>query len=182
MGLFCWPRENSAKKILHIRHNRRKVGVKLDSNGLSALFEPIVEGLGFTLWGVEYRHSQHHAVVKVFIDHEEGITVDNCSDVSHQISGILDVEDPISVAYTLEVSSPGVERPLMKQAHYLKYVGQEIKVRLSWAINERKNFLGTLTRVGEDDITVNVDGELFELPLNAVKRANLIYREINETH
>jgi len=70
----------------------------------------------------------------------------------------------------------------MKQAHYLKYVGQEIKVRLSWAINERKNFLGTLTRVGEDDITVNVDGELFELPLNAVKRANLIYREINETH
>lgn len=156
--------------------------MKLDSDGLTALFTPIVEGLGFALWGVEYRHSQNHALVKVFIDHEDGITVDDCSNVSHQISGILDVEDPISVAYTLEVSSPGVERPLMKQAHYLKYVGQEIKVRLSWAINERKNYLGTLTQVGEEDITINVDGELFELPLNAVKRANLIYREINKAH
>jgi len=154
--------------------------VKLDSDGLTALFAPIVEGLGFTLWGVEYRHSQHHALVKVYIDHEDGITVDNCSDVSHQISGVLDVEDPISVAYTLEVSSPGVERPLMRLEHYQKYVGQDIKVRLSWAVNERKNFLGKLTRVGDDDITINVDGELFELPLNAVKRANLIYREINE--
>ncbi len=154
--------------------------MKLDSDGLTALFTPIVEGLGFTLWGVEYRHSQHHALVKVYIDHEDGITVDNCSDVSHQISGVLDVEDPISVAYTLEVSSPGVERPLMRPEHYLKYIGQDIKVRLSWAVNERKNFLGKLTQASDDDITINVDGELFELPLNAVKRANLIYREINK--
>ena len=154
--------------------------MKLDSDGLATLFTPIVEGLGFTLWGVEYRHSQHHALVKVFIDHEDGITVDNCSDVSHQISGILDVEDPINVAYTLEVSSPGVERPLMKKEHFVKYIGQEIKVRLSWAVNERKNFLGKLTQVENEDITVNVDGELFELPLNAVKRANLIYREIDK--
>ena len=154
--------------------------VKLDSDGLATLFTPIVEGLGFTLWGVEYRHSQHHALVKVFIDHEDGITVDNCSDVSHQISGILDVEDPINVAYTLEVSSPGVERPLMKKEHFVKYIGQVIKVRLSWAVNERKNFLGKLTQVENEDITVNVDGELFELPLNAVKRANLIYREIDK--
>ena len=154
--------------------------MKLDSDGLATLFTPIVEGLGFTLWGVEYRHSQHHALVKVYIDHEDGITVDNCSDVSHQISGILDVEDPINVAYTLEVSSPGVERPLMKKEHFLKYIGQEIKVRLSWAVNERKNFLGKLTQVENEDITVNVDGELFELPLNAVKRANLIYREIDK--
>ena len=153
--------------------------MKLDSDSLTALFEPIVEGLGFTLWGVEYRHSQHHALVKVYIDHEDGITVDNCSDVSHQISGVLDVEDPISVAYTLEVSSPGVERPLMKRDHYLKYVGHDIKVRLSWAVNERRNFLGTLTQVGEENIEIEVDGELFELPLNAVKRANLIYSEVN---
>lgn len=156
--------------------------MKLDSDGLTALFAPIVEGLGFSLWGVDFRHSQHHALVKVYIDHEDGITVDNCSEVSHQISGILDVEDPITVAYTLEVSSPGLERPLMKQEHYLAYVGQEIKVRLSWAIQERKNYLGTLTQVSEDEITIKVDGELFELPINAVKRANLIYSEINKAH
>lgn len=156
--------------------------MKLDSDGLAALFEPVVEGLGFSLWGVEYRQSQHHALVKIFIDHEEGITVDNCSDVSHQISGILDVEDPITVAYTLEVSSPGVERPLMKQEHFKMYVGQEIKVRLSWAVNDRKNFLGKLTAVSDEEITMNVDGELYELPLNAVKRANLIYSDLNKAH
>lgn len=153
--------------------------MKLDADGLTALFTPIVQGLGYTLWGVEYRHSQHHALVKVYIDHEDGITVDDCSDVSHQISGVLDVEDPISVAYTLEVSSPGVERPLMKQEHFLRYVGEDIKVRLSWAVNERKNFLGKLTHVDEDNFKIQVDGVLYELPLNAVKRANLIYKEIN---
>ncbi len=153
--------------------------MKLDADGLTALLTPIVQGLGFTLWGVEYRHSQNHAIVKVYIDHEDGITVDDCSDVSHQISGVLDVEDPISVAYTLEVSSPGVERPLMKQEHFLKYVGEDIKVRLSWAVNERKNFLGKLTHVDEENFKIQVDGELYELPLNAVKRANLIYKEIN---
>ena len=88
--------------------------MKLDPEGLETLLGPIVEGLGFTLWGVEFRSSQKHAHLKVFIDHKDGITVDHCSDVSHQISGVLDVEDPINVPYTLEVSSPGIDRPLMK--------------------------------------------------------------------
>ena len=104
--------------------------MKLDSDGLEALFEPIVQGLGFTLWGVELRSSQNHAHLKVYIDHEDGISVDNCSDVSHQISGILDVEDPISVAYTLEVSSPGVERPLMKREHFERYLGRSASAPL----------------------------------------------------
>ena len=152
--------------------------MKLDSDGLEALFAPVVQGLGFSLWGVALRSSQHHALVKIFIDHKDGITVDNCSEVSHQISGILDVEDPISVAYTLEVSSPGVERPLMKREHFEMYLGREIKVRLSWAVQERKNFLGTLSKLSEEEVTMEVDGELVEFPLNAVKRANLIYSEL----
>lgn len=152
--------------------------MKLDSDGLEALFAPVVQGLGFTLWGVELRSSQKHAHLKLFIDHEDGITVDNCSDVSHQVSGVLDVEDPISVAYTLEVSSPGVERPLMKIEHFEKYIGHEIKVRLSWAIEGRKNFLGTLSKVDEQDISLEMDGQLIEFPFNAVKRANLVYSEL----
>ncbi|MFK8026658.1 MAG: ribosome maturation factor RimP [Gammaproteobacteria bacterium] len=151
--------------------------MKLDSDGLEALFAPIVQGLGFDLWGVQLRSSENHAHLKIFIDHDDGITVDNCSEVSHQISGILDVEDPISVAYTLEVSSPGLDRPLMKHEHFAKYLGKEIKVRLGWPVNERRNFLGTLTKLDEEDIMMMVDGELVEFPFNAVKRANLIYSD-----
>ena len=150
----------------------------MDSNSLEAMFLPIVEGLGFILWGVEFRSSQKHAHIKIFIDHDDGITVDHCSDVSHQISGILDVEDPISVPYTLEVSSPGLERPLLKIEHFNKYVGHLIKVRLTWAVEDRKNFLGTLTKVNEQDITIEVDGNSFEFPFNSVKRAHLIYSEL----
>ena len=152
--------------------------MKIDSIGLEALFAPIIEGLGYSLWGVELRSSQKHAHVKIFIDHDDGITVDDCSEVSHQISGVLDVEDPISVAYTLEVSSPGVERPLMKLEHYKKYIGNIIKVRLSWAVNERKNYLGMLKNVSDDEIVMEVDQQKVEFPFNAVKRANLIYNEL----
>ena len=149
--------------------------MKLDSQSLEALCTPVVEGMGFELWGIEFRSSQKHAHVKVFIDHKDGITVDHCSDVSHQISGVLDVEDPISVPYTLEVSSPGLERPLMKIEHYRNYIGQQIKVRLIWAIEERKNLNGELVNAADENITLLMEGEEFEFPISAVKRANLIY-------
>ena len=152
--------------------------VKLDAIGLESFLTPIVRGLGFTLWGVEYRSSQKHAHLKVFIDHERGITIDNCSDVSQHLSGVLDVEDPINVPYTLEVSSPGIDRPLMKMEHFERFVGSTIKVRLSWAISNRKNFLGTLAGVNESEIIMEIDGEKVALPFNAVKRANLISSEV----
>ncbi len=152
--------------------------MKLDSDGLEELFEPVVQGLGFNLWGVQLRSSENHAHVRIYIDHDDGITVDNCSEVSHQLSGVLDVEDPISVAYTLEVSSPGLDRPLMKLEHFKRYLGKEIKVRLGWAVQERRNFLGILTKLEEENITMTVDGELVEFPFNAVKRANLIYSDL----
>ena len=149
--------------------------MQLDTQSLEALCVPVVEGMGFELWGIEFRSSQKHAHVKVFIDHKDGITVDHCSDVSHQISGLLDVEDPISVPYTLEVSSPGVERPLMKIEHFKRYIGHDIKVRLTWAIEDRKNLNGKIEKVDDKNITIMMDGEEFEFPVNAVKRANLIY-------
>lgn len=151
--------------------------MKLDPEGLEGILKPVVEGLGFTLWGLEYRSSQKHAHLKVFIDHKDGITVDDCSDVSHQVSGVLDVEDPINVPYTLEVSSPGIDRPLMKLDHFEKYIGSTIKVRLSWAINNRKNLLGTLVEVEADEIVLEQDGEHVKFPFNAIKRANLMSSE-----
>ena len=148
--------------------------MKLDSNDFEALLAPVVQALGFTLWGVELRSSQWQAHLKLFIDHEDGITVDNCSNVSHQVSGVLDVEDPINVAYTLEVSSPGVERPLMKIAHFEKYTGHVIKVRLNWPLAGRRNFWGKLAKVDQQNISLDMDGQWIEFPFNAVKRANLV--------
>ena len=146
-----------------------------DPEGLESLLLPAIEGLGFRLWGVDYRSSPKHAHLKIFIDHDDGIQVDDCSAVSHQVAGVLDVEDPITVAYTLEVSSPGIERPLMKLQHFQLYIGKEVKVRLTWAVNNRKNFLGTLVRVDGDEVVIAVDGEELSFPVNAVKRANLVY-------
>ena len=148
----------------------------IDSQSLESLFAPVIAGLGYDLWGIEYRSSLKHAHVKIFIDHEDGITLDHCSEVSQQISALLDVEDPINVPYTLEVSSPGVERPLLKLEHYRRYVGTEIKVRLTWALEGRKNFRGELTAVEADDITLSVDSEEVSFSIDAVKRAHLIYQ------
>ncbi len=150
--------------------------MKIDSQSLESLFAPIIEGLGYDLWGIEYRSSQKHAHVKIFIDHADGITLDHCSEVSQQISAMLDVEDPISVPYTLEISSPGIERPLLKLEHYRRYIGAEIKVRLSWALEGRKNFKGELTAVEDDDITISLDSEEVSFSIDAVKRAHLIYQ------
>lgn len=150
--------------------------MKIDSQSLESLFAPVVEALGCCLWGIEFRSSQKHAHVKIFIDHEDGITLDQCSEVSQQISAVLDVEDPISVPYTLEVSSPGIERPLLKLEHYRRYLGSQIKVRLTWALEGRKNFTGELITVEDDDITIATDSEEVSFSVDAVKRAHLIYQ------
>ena len=149
--------------------------MRVDSQTLESLFDPIISGLGYQLWGIEYRSSQKHALMKIYIDHEDGVTLDHCSEVSHHVSAVLDVEDPIAVPYTLEVSSPGVERPLLKLAHYQRYLGSEIKVRLAWALEGRKNFRGELTKVELDNITMMVDDVEVSFSVDAVKRAHLIY-------
>ena len=149
--------------------------MRVDSQSLESLFDPIVTGLGYQLWGIEYRSSQKHALIKIFIDHEDGVTLDHCSEVSHQVSAILDVEDPITVSYTLEVSSPGVERPLLKLAHYQRYIGSEIKVRLIWALDGQKNFKGELLRVESDNITMLADEVEVSFSIDTIKRAHLIY-------
>ncbi len=149
--------------------------MRVDSQTLESLFDPIITGLGYQLWGLEYRSSQRHALIKIYIDHEDGVTLDHCSEVSHQVSAVLDVEDPIAVPYTLEVSSPGVERPLLKLAHYQRYLGFEIKVRLAWALEGRKNFKGELIGIESDNIIMMVDGLEVSFSIDAVKRAHLIY-------
>jgi ribosome maturation factor RimP len=151
----------------------RDVVTKLELD-LIALFEPTIEDMGFELLGLELAQAGRSATLRVYIEHENGINVDNCADVSRQISAILDVEDPISNEYNLEVSSPGVDRPLFKQEHFVKAQGEEVRLRTKLPQDGRRNFKGDLTEINGDTITLSIDGADFMVMLSNVERANII--------
>ncbi len=141
---------------------------------LQELLEPVVTGLGYELYGLEYLGQGKYSVLRIYIDQESGITVDDCSKVSHQVSGVLDVEDPISGQYTLEVSSPGMDRPLLKAEHYGRYTGQQVKVKLDKPINGQSRFSGVLRGLKDGSVVVEVDGELIEFTVDMVNKARLV--------
>jgi ribosome maturation factor RimP len=140
---------------------------------IQALIEPSVEALGFELWGLELIAQGRFSTLRIYIESAKGITVDDCAEVSHQVSGILDVEDPITNQYTLEVSSPGVDRPLFKQAHYEQYIGQFMRVRLHSPFDGRRKFAGVLMGLEADEIVLLVDQEEYLLPIDAIDKAAL---------
>ena len=142
---------------------------------LDELFEPVIESMGYELVGVEFIGGGGHGTLRVYIDRDEGVSVDDCAAISHQISGILDVEEPIQQAYDLEVSSPGIDRPLFKLADYERFAGQTAKIRLAVALEGRKNFRGELLGVADSKwIKIEVDGQRFDLPFADIARANLV--------
>ncbi|GGW89446.1 ribosome maturation factor RimP [Alteromonas halophila] len=141
---------------------------------LTEMLEPGVEALGFELVGIEYVRAGKHSILRVFIDHENGISVDDCADVSHQVSAILDVEDPISTEYNLEVSSPGMDRPLFKEAHFQKAVGEEVQIRLAMPMDNRRNYKGTLLACDDGVVSVEVDGQQFQLAVANIEKANVV--------
>ena len=140
---------------------------------LEDLFKPIIESMGFELWAIEYIPAGRHTTLRVFADKVGGINVDDCAAISRQLSAIMDVEDPISDQYMLEVSSPGLDRVLIKPEHFKRYVGKSVRVRSAVAILGRKKINGLMTSVTEDSIEVEVDGELFEIPFGLIDKANL---------
>jgi len=142
---------------------------------LTALFEPVVESMGYELVGIEFHSSEHHGVMRIFIDHENGITVDDCAKVSRQISAVIDVEDPIEMAFDLEVSSPGINRPLFKLSDFEKFSGKSAKIKLGVALNGRKNFSGVLQGIDDNQqVIIDVDNEIYELPYQDIAKANLV--------
>lgn len=142
---------------------------------LKALLEPAVTSLGFELWGVEYLVRGRHRLLRVYIDREEGITVDDCAAVSHQVSGVLDVEDPIPGEYTLEVSSPGLDRILFEPAQYERYVGSLLAVRTQASLAGRRRFRGRLVSVADGGFTLALDdgGGEQAIPFAAVDKAQI---------
>ncbi|KPD26922.1 MULTISPECIES: ribosome maturation factor RimP [Pseudomonas aeruginosa group] len=143
---------------------------------LQALLAPVVEALGYECWGVEFISQGRHSVLRVYIDRPEGILIDDCEAVSRQVSGILDVEDPISGEYTLEVSSPGMDRPLFTLEQFAKHAGEQVKIRLRSPYEGRRNYQGILRGVEEQEVVVLVDDHEYLLPIDSIDKANIIPR------
>lgn len=141
---------------------------------LQELIAPVVENLGLELWGIEYLPQGKHSVLRVYIDSQNGITMEDCERVSRQLSAVLDVEEPVSGHYSLEVSSPGLDRPLFTHQQYQRYCGQLVQVRVRRPINGRRRFVGTLQEASEDSLTLNVEGEVMTVPFAEVDKGNLV--------
>lgn len=140
---------------------------------LIAMIEAPVEALGFELVGLEYIRGRS-STLRIYIDSEAGITVDNCVDVSNQVSAVLDVEDPIMEAYTLEVSSPGLDRPLFTIEHYQRFINQEIVITLRMVVQNRRKWKGKITAVEGETITLDVDGKSEMFAFSNIQKANII--------
>lgn len=141
---------------------------------LSELIRPVVEALGCELWGVEQLALGKHSTLKIFIDAEQGINVDDCARVSRQVSSLLDVEDPIKGEYTLEVSSPGMDRRLFRLEQYADYIGEQIRIRLKRPFEGARKFTGQLRGVEGDEIVLLQQDEEILFPFEDIERANVV--------
>lgn len=143
---------------------------------VSDLIRPTVTALGLELWGVEHVVQGRFSVLRVYIDKGgDGVTIDDCEKVSRQISGIFDVEDPIAGEYTLEVSSPGMDRPLFELGQFERYVGSVVTVRLRSPLEGRRKFKGVIQKVEVDAVRLLVDDKEFVLPASTIDKANLVF-------
>lgn len=138
------------------------------------LFEPVITGMGYELVEIEYHPNPKYGVLRLYIDRDSGILVEDCSAVSQQISAVLDVEDPISGQYSLEVSSPGMDRPLRRLQDFQRFIGEEIKVKTGMAFEGQRNFKGRLTGVEDDEIIIECDNKEVRLPVATIDKARLV--------
>ncbi len=149
------------------------------NGGLDAALERLlrasVAALGYDLIGIERCAKGAQAVVlRLYIDHERGITIDDCAQVSDQVSGVLDVEDPARARYLLEVSSPGLDRPLFRKQDFDRFCGCKIHVVMHPETVGRRKYTGTLRGRNDDMITMLVDEKEYQLPLRDICSARLV--------
>lgn len=131
--------------------------------------------MGFSLWGVEFRHQGKHSFLTIYIDSEKGVSIDDCSDVSRQLSSVLDVEDIITYAYDLEISSPGMDRILFNLDQYKQYIGSEINFELNMAVGNYRKFRAVLEKIEDTVLTLKTKTEEhIEVLYSNVRKARLI--------
>lgn len=144
------------------------------AKSVAELVEPAINDMGYELLGVEYGDQGRGALLRIYIDHEQGITLDDCAAVSHQASALLDVEDLITGHYDLEVSSPGLDRPLFNEEQLGRYISRKVKIVMAVPQLGRKRFTGELKKVSNGMIEVEVDNELYDLPFAEMASARLV--------
>ncbi|MDA7773825.1 ribosome maturation factor RimP [Pseudomonadales bacterium] len=144
------------------------------STQLRSLIEPVVTGMGFELWGVEYLTQGRYSVLKIFIDSENGIDVDDCASVSRQVGSLLDVEEPLRGQYTLEVSSPGMDRRLFTFEQFDLMKGFQVKLKLNKPFDGKKRFTGLLVGTEDKEVVLRVGEEETLFPYEMIDRANVV--------
>ncbi|MCU7845352.1 MAG: ribosome maturation factor RimP [Candidatus Thiodiazotropha sp. (ex Monitilora ramsayi)] len=142
---------------------------------LNLLVRQEVELLGYELVGVQLlSQGKGGSLLRIYIDHADGITLDDCVEVSHQVSGVLDVEDPIKENYRLEVSSPGLDRPLFELEHFERYKGSKVKIKTQTKIDNRHRFSGELGGVEKNQVLIEEDGTLYRIPIELIDSARVV--------
>lgn len=145
-------------------------------NHLWQLFEPVVDGMGYELVEIEYQPNPKHGVLRLYIDSEAGIQVEDCGRVSQQISALIDVEDPLPGSFNLEISSPGLDRPLRKQQDFIRFAGETAKVKTSMPQHGQRNFTGRISGIDGDALVLECEDKVVRLPLSTIDKARLVPR------
>lgn len=142
-------------------------------NSVAEILAPIIDEISIELVDIEFKNEAGGKVLRIYLDKPGGITLDDCEKVSRDLSVLLDVNDVIESAYNLEVSSPGLRRPLRKESDFERFAGKKVKIKTKEIIDDRKNFIGNLIGIEKKVVSVNVDGKLYSLPFESIKKANL---------
>jgi ribosome maturation factor RimP len=144
------------------------------SQRLNDLLQPLVEQLGYEFVGLEYLNNPKQSVLRIYIDGEDGVGLEDCEAVSREVAALLDVEDPIKGHYNLEVSSPGLDRPLFTPEQFERFAGEEAKVTVFAPVEGRRKFKGVVEGIDGATIRMNVDGEAVELEHANIAKARLV--------
>ena len=142
---------------------------------VTELIDTTIQALGLDLWGVELLQQGKYSLLRIYIEREEGVTIEDCEKVSRQVGALLDVEDPIAGEYTLEVSSPGMDRPLFSIGHYSKYVGSEVDLKLRRPTDGRRKFKGQIIKVSGGIVGLLVEGSKYNLEFSDIEKANIVF-------
>ncbi len=149
--------------------------MRQDLQKLKRVLAAVVEAMGYDLVEVEFQARPDNSLLRIYIDGERGVTLDDCQRVSHQVSGVLDVEDLIAGRYTLELSSPGLDRPLSEPRHFIRFAGSEVRIQLRELLDGRRKLMGRLLGMHDNEVVI-VDGEGREwrVPLERIEKARLV--------
>lgn len=148
---------------------------RVNIDDVISILEPVIEDEGFELVDVEFTNEAMGWTLRAYIDKEGGVNVDDCAGISREVSNLLDVEDVIPCAFRLEISSPGLNRPLKKVEHFEKVIGKDVNVTTTAPIAGRRHFKTKLIDVADSSILVEDDGKTTRIDLDNIKKANLIF-------